>query len=95
MIEKYLYPKYPVRCIISGKSSSGKSTLLFKILLNIINDFDKILIFSPTIHQPIYQKLIKCFENFLPSNIIQNILKEGISLEKLDEVIEEIIKDED
>ena len=50
MIEKYLYPEKPVRCIISGKSASGKSTLLFKILFNIINDFDKILIFSPTIH---------------------------------------------
>ena len=95
MIEKYLYPEYPVRCIISGKSSSGKSTLLFKILLNIINDFDKILIFSPTIHQPIYQKLIKCFENFLPLNVIQNILKQDIPLEELDDVIEEIIKDED
>ena len=55
-MEKFLYPEIPVRVIISGKSASGKSTLLFKILFNIINDFDKIYIFSPTIHQETYQK---------------------------------------
>ena len=95
MIEKYLYREKPVRCIISGKSASGKSTLLFKILFNIINEFDKILIFSPTIHQPTYKTIIKCFENFLPLNVIQNILKEHIPLDDLDDVIEEIVNDED
>ena len=68
MIEKYLYPEQPVRCIISDKSASGKSTLLFKILFNIINEFDKILIFSPTIYQPTYKTRIKCFNSFLPLN---------------------------
>ena len=82
-MEKYLYPEKPVRCIISGKSASGKSTLLFKILLNIINEFDKILIFSPTIHQPTYKTIIKCFNNFLPLNVIQNNLKEQIPLDVL------------
>ena len=89
-MEKFLYPEIPVRVIISGKSASGKSTLLFKILFNIINEFDKIYIFSPTIHQPTYQKIIKCFNSFLPLNVIQNILKENISLEDLDNTIEEI-----
>ena len=82
-MEKILYPEIPVRCIISGKSNSGKSTLLFKILFNIINEFDKIYIYSPTIHQPNYQKIIKCFQSFLPLNVIDNILKEDISLEEL------------
>ena len=77
-MEKILYPEIPIRCIISGKSNSGKSTLLFKILFNIINDFDKIYIYSPTIHQTNYQKIIKCFQNFLPLNVIDNILKEDI-----------------
>ena len=95
MMEKYLYPEPPVRCIISGKSASGKSTLLFKILFNIINDFDKIFIYSPTIHQPVYRTIIKCFNNFLPLNIIQNILREGIPLDEMDKTIEEIINDED
>ena len=95
MIEKYLHPEKPIRCIISGKSASGKSTLLFKILFNIINEFDKILIFSPTIHQPTYNTIIKCFNNFLPLNVIQNILKEQIPLDELDTTIEEIFNDED
>ena len=30
-MEKHLYPEKPVRTIISGKSASGKSLLLFKI----------------------------------------------------------------
>ena len=94
-MEKHVYPEKPVRTIISGKSASGKSTLLFKILFNIINDFDKIYIFSPTIHQPTYQKIIKCFNSFLPLNVIQNILKEKISLDELDNTIEEIINHED
>ena len=55
-MEKILYPEIPIRCIISGKSNSGKSTLLFKILFNIINNFDKIFIYSPTIHQQIIKK---------------------------------------
>ena len=94
-MEKILYPETPVRCIISGKSNSGKSTLLFKFLFNITNNFDKIYIYSPTIHQPNYQKLIKCFQNFLPLNVIDNILKEDIDLEDLDDIIEEIVQDED
>ena len=94
-MEKILYPEIPIRCIISGKSNSGKSTLLFKILFNIINEFDKIYIHSPTIHQPNYQKLIKCFQNFLPLNVIDNILQADIDLEDLDDIIEELVNDED
>ena len=55
-MEKILYPEIPVRCIIPGKSNSGKSTLLFKILFNIINNFDKIFIF---IHLPFIRQIIK------------------------------------
>ena len=79
-MEKLLYPNQPVRCIISGKSNSGKSTFLFKILVNINNDFDKIYIYSPTIHQTNYRKIKKCFKSFLPLNIIYNILQEDIFL---------------
>ena len=94
-MEKFMYPEKPVRCIISGKSASGKSTLLFKILFNIINDFDKIFIYSPTIHQPVYQTIIKCFESFFPLNVIKNVLNLKIPLEELQPLIEEIINDED
>ena len=37
MREKIFYPEKPVRCIISGLS-----TPLFKVLFNIVNDFDKV-----------------------------------------------------
>ena len=94
-MEKLLNLEIPIRCIISGESNSGKSTLLFKLLFKIINDFDKINIYSPTIHQLNYQKIIKCFQSFLPLNIIDNILEDDISLEELDGVIEVIITDED
>ena len=94
-MEKRLYPKPPVRCITSGKSASAKSILLFTIFFNIINDFDKIFIYSPTIHQPVYWTFIKCPNNFLPLEVIQNILREGIPLDELDRTIEETINDED
>ena len=94
-MEKLLYPEKPIRCIISGKSASGKSTLLFKILFDIITDFNKIFIYSPTIHQPVYQTLIKCLESFIPLNVIKNVLELKISLEELQPLIEEIINEED
>ncbi len=95
MIEKHHYPEKPVRVLISGKPGSGKSTLLFEILFNINNDSNKILIFSPTIHQPLYQTLINCFSSFFPLNIIKNIFEQKIPLDELDNTLEEKINDED
>ena len=46
----------------------------------------KLYIFSPSLHQDLYQKLIKCFSNYLPIHIILNILNEN----DIDVVIEEI-----
>ena len=46
--------------------------------------------YSPSLHQELYQKLIKCFNAFLPLHVIQNILNEDISIEDLDSVIEVI-----
>ena len=76
-MEKCLYPSHPVRCIICGPSSSGKSAFLKNLILNIINEFDKIYIYSPSLHQDIYQKLIKCFSNYIRIHIIPNILFEA------------------
>ena len=73
-MEHLLYPKSPVRVIITGKSNCGKTSLLLKILLNIIANrvsqieekcvkgFDKLFIYSPTIHQENYKNLIQMFE---------------------------------
>ena len=76
MMEKFLYPKHPLRCIITGPSKSSKTVFLTNLILNIINEYDKINIYSPSLHQDLYQKLIQCFNNYIPIKIILNILIE-------------------
>ena len=90
-MEKILYPTHPVRYIITGPSECGKSVFLTNLIFNIINECDKIYIYSPSLHQDLYQKLIKCFSNHIPINIIPNILNE----EDIDVVIEEIVNNKD
>ena len=90
-MEKVLYPHYPVRCIISGPSNVGTSVFLTNSILNIINEFNKIDIYSPSLHQGLYQKLIKCFGNYVPIHIIPNISNE----EDIDIVIDEIVNKKD
>ena len=90
-MEKILYPFHPVRCIITGPSNVGKSVFLTNLILNIINEYDKIYIYSPSLHQDLYQKLFKCFSNYIPIHIIPNILNE----EDIDIVIEEIVNNKD
>ena len=90
-MEQFLYPTHPVRCIITRPSECGKSVFLTNLILNIINEYDKIYIHSPSLHQDLYQKFIKCFSNYIPINIIPNILNE----EDIDVVIEEIVNNKD
>ena len=54
-MEKYLYPNHPVRCIITGPSECGKSVFLTNLFLNIINEYDKVYIYSPSLHQDLYK----------------------------------------
>ena len=86
-IDKYLYPQHPLRCIITGASECGKSVFLTNLILNIKNEYDKIYIYSPSLHQDLYQILNKCFSNYIPIHIIPNILNEN----DIDIVIEEIV----
>ena len=90
-MEKILYPNHPLRCIITGPTGVGKSHFLTNLILNIINEYDKIYIYSPSLHQELYQKIIKCFNNYIPIHNIPNILNE----EDLDLVIEEVINNKD
>ena len=85
-METVLYPNHPVRCIITGPSECGKLVFLTNLILNVINENDKILIYSPSLHQDLYQKIIECFSNYIPVHRIPNILNE----EDFDLVIEEI-----
>ena len=90
-MEKLLYPSHPVRCIITGPSESGKSVFLINLILNIINEYDKIYIYSPSLHQDLYQRIIKCFRNYIPIHIIPNILNEI----DIDIVIDKIVNNKD
>ena len=60
-MDKTLYPTHPVRCIITGPSNVGKSEFLTNLILNFINEYDKIYIYSTSLHQDLCQKLMKCF----------------------------------
>ena len=90
-MKKFLYPHHPLRCIICGPSNAGKSVFLTNLILNIGNEYDKIYIYSPSLHQDLYQKLFKCFSNYIPFHIIANILNE----EDMDLVIGDIVNDND
>ena len=90
-IEKLLYPKHPIRCIISGPSESGKIVFLTNVILNIINEYDEIYIYSPSLHQNLYKNIIKCFSKYIPIHLIPNISNE----EDIDVVIEEIVNNKD
>ena len=90
-MEKYLYPTHPLRCIITGPSCSGKSLFLTNLILNIFNEYDKKYIYSPSLHQVFYQKLIKCFSKYIPIHIIPNILNEV----DIDIVIEDTVNNKD
>ena len=91
MMDKYLYPTHPVHCIITGPSECGKSVFLTNINLNIFKEFNKIYIYSPSLHQDLYQKIIKCFGKYIPFDLIPNLLNE----EDIDVVIEEIVNNKD
>ena len=86
-MDKVLYPTHPVRCIITGPSECGKSVLLTELILKTINELNTECIYSPSLHQDLYQKFIKCFIKNIPIHIIRNILQE----KHIDVVIEEIV----
>ena len=90
-MDKILYPQHPVRCIITGPSEFGKSVFLTCLILKIIKEYKKIYIYSPSLPQDLYQKLIKCFSTYIPSHLIRNILNE----EDIDKVFEEIVNNKD
>ena len=91
MMEKFLYPNQPVRCIITGPSECGKPVFPTNLLLNNINEYDKMYINSPSLHQHFYQKIDKCFSNYIPIHINPNNLYE----KDIDIVIDEIPNDKD
>ena len=90
-MENFLYPNHPIRCIITGPTECGKSVLITNSILIIINEFDEICNYSLGLHQDLYQKLIKCFNNYIPTHVIPKILSE----QDIDIVNEEIVNNGD
>ena len=90
-MEKFLYPNHPVRCIVTGLSECGKSYFLTTLVLKMNKGNEKLFIYSTSLHQDFYQKIIKCFTNYILRNIISKILSSG----DVDSVIEHIGKAED
>ena len=90
-MNKFLYPTDSFSCIFSRPSECRKSVFLTNIISNNIFEFEKIHIYSPSLHQDLYQKSIKCFGNYLPSNLIPNIPNE----KDIHLVIDEIVNDKD
>ena len=90
--DKILYPPHPARVFITGPSNVGKSFFLTKLILNIIIEYNKLYIYSPSLHQDLYQKLINFFFcNYIPIHIIRNILIEN----DFDIVMEEMVNEKD
>ena len=88
MMDKFLYPNHPVRCIITGPSDCGKSVFQTNLILKNNNEFFKIYIYSPSLHQVLCQRLVKSSSNYITTNITPKNLNE----EDIDIVIEEVIK---
>ena len=57
------------------------------MILKLINEFEKIYIYWPSLHQDLYQKIIKEFSNYLPTNIILNILSEEVRKFIIEEIV--------
>ena len=77
-MENFLYPTPSVRCNIKSTSCCGKS--YFPTILN-LKYIKEIYIYSSSFLQDLYQKIFKCFSNYIPINIIPSIsIKEVIGL---------------
>ena len=77
----YYYRTYRIR----------KNYFLTNLNLKIIYEIDKIYIYSQPVHQDLHQKRTKGFSNYIPMEIIPNILFGKVT----DLVIDEIVNDED
>ena len=90
-IGNFFYPNRPVRCNVTSPSECGKSVFVANLILYIIDEYDKIYIYSTSLHQDFYQKLLEYFSNYIPIHITPTILKEEV----FDVVIDEILNNKD
>ena len=91
IIGKFLYPIHPVRCLITGPYDCRESVFLTNLFLNVIIESDKVYIYSPSLHQDLYQRINKSFSNYMLIHITPNILHD----EDIDLVIDKVVNKED
>ena len=69
-----LFPRN-LRALIVGKSNSGKSTLLYNLLLKPWLDYESLIVFGKSLHQNEYQIIKSGFEHGLSKEQIANVFQ--------------------
>ena len=69
-----LFPRN-LRALIVGKSNSGKSTLLYNLLLKPWLDYENLIVFGKSLHQNEYQIIKSGFEHGLGKEQIANVFQ--------------------
>ena len=78
-----------LRCLIVGRSNCGKSVLLFNLLLkNGWLDYNNLLVFGNSLHQPEYELIKKGFENKLGKEEILDLFQNQDKFKDPTEAIE-------
>ena len=88
-----LLPSWPFRMLSVGSSGCGKSTVMGNMLMNkeLKLPFDRVFVISTTLHQPIYQVMMKHFagiDETIRSELERELKKKKVSEEKIDETLE-------
>ena len=74
-MEIFLYPQHPFR-FFTAPPECGKSYFLTNLSIKIINEYEKLYIYSPSVHQGLCRNLNKCFRIYIPIHIISTTLNE-------------------
>ena len=69
-----LFPRN-LRALVVGKSNSGKSTLLYNLLLKSWLDYENLIVFGKSLHQNEYQVIKNGFEHGLSKEQIANVFQ--------------------
>lgn len=84
-----------IRGVILGKSGCGKTNLLLNLLLQPgWLDYNKLIVYGKSLHQPEYQVLQKGFDKNIPKKVLDNVLSEAKEISKynLDNVLDNVAK---
>src|SRR5271156_2583763 len=74
-----------IRALLIGSSNSGKSTLLFKLLLvKDMLDYNNLIILSTSLTQKVYQLIIHGFKNKLTKSYILGFFQEEANFKTAD-----------